>query len=181
MEHEAPICPLVLYPRVSIIFFLMLMDLESRFASIAVGMAINARYERSDVGVYVVVGDGECNEGSVWEAAMNAGKYGLDNLTVLIDYNKYQSYDSISIVQELEPFADKWRSFGFAVTDVNGHDVESLTRTMEKLPIKQGKPSAIICHTVKGKGISFAENNMTWHHKSNIDSEMIQKMMKALR
>ncbi|MBA3011084.1 MAG: transketolase [Proteobacteria bacterium] len=148
--------------------------------SIGVGMAVNAGYEKSGARVFVIAGDGECNEGSLWEAAMGAGKYGLDNLTVLVDYNKYQSYDTTSYVQELEPFADKWRSFGFGVIEINGHDVTELTDVLKHLPLKKGKPSAIICHTIKGKGVGFAENNLAWHHKSKIDSEMITQLMDAL-
>jgi len=148
--------------------------------SIGVGMAVNAGYEKSGARVFVIVGDGECNEGSLWEAAMGAGKYALENLTVLVDYNKYQSYDTTSYVQELEPFADKWQSFGFGVIEINGHDVTGLTEALKHLPLKKGKPSAIICHTIKGKGVGFAENNLAWHHKSHIDSEMITQLMGAL-
>ena len=101
---------------------------------------------------------------------MSAGKHKVSNLTVLIDYNKYQSYDSTSYVQELEPFVDKWRSFGFGVAEANGHEIIELQTVLENLPVAESKPSVIICHTVKGKGISFAENNPAWHHKSKIDT-----------
>lgn len=148
--------------------------------SIGVGMAINAKFEKTNSRVFVTLGDGECNEGSVWEAAMNAAKHRLDNLNVLIDYNKYQSYDETSIVQDLEPFPDKWKSFGFATTNVNGHDVADLKAQLSKTPIEQDKPTAFICHTVKGKGVSFAENNLVWHHKSKIDSEMADSLYDSL-
>lgn len=137
--------------------------------SIGLGMTLHPRVKNSRARVFVILGDGECNEGSVWEAAMSAGKRGLDKLTVLVDYNKYQSYGSTAQVQDLEPFADKWRSFGFAVEEVNGHDVAALRSVLGRLPLQSGRPSAIICHTVKGKGIASAENNLQWHHKSKLD------------
>jgi transketolase len=148
--------------------------------SIGVGFALAARFDRADHRVFVVVGDGECNEGSIWEAAMSAGNRNLSNLCVLIDYNKHQSYDTTFAVQNLEPFLDKWRSFRFAVAEVDGHDVEALKEELSKVPFEQDKPSAIICHTVKGKGIGFAENNLAWHHKSNIADEDLHAMNEAL-
>lgn len=148
--------------------------------SIGVGMAINARYDRADYRVYVVVGDGECNEGSIWEAAMSAGNRRLSNLCVLVDYNKQQSYDTTFLVQNLEPFADKWASFGFAVAEVDGHDVTAIKQILSNLPLEAQKPTAIICHTVKGKGIEFAENNLVWHHKSGITEEDLSALYNAL-
>jgi transketolase len=105
----------------------------------------------------------------VWEAALSAGKHRLDTLTVLIDYNKFQSYGPRRDIQDLEPYAEKWRSFGFAVREVDGHDVAALRVTLTELPVEAGRPSAIICHTVKGKGLATTENNPEWHHKSRID------------
>ncbi len=148
--------------------------------SVGVGMAVNARYESSGARVFVVLGDGESDEGSVWEAAMAAAKHGLSNLTVLVDYNKYQSYDSTAAVQELEPFVDKWRAFGFATAEVNGHDVNALNQVLARLPLTPDRPGVIICHTVKGKGIGFAENNLEWHHKSKIKEDDIDQLMTAL-
>ncbi len=148
--------------------------------SIGIGMSINARYEKADYRVFVVVGDGESNEGTIWEAAMCAGKHRLSNLTVLVDYNKYQSYDSTEVVQSLEPFADKWKSFGFGVAEVDGHNVQELRSIMTSTPIESRKPSAIICHTIKGKGISFAENNLNWHHKSKMSDEDIRSLLNEL-
>jgi transketolase len=147
---------------------------------IGVGMALNARFENTGARVFVVVGDGECNEGSVWEAAMLASKHALHNLTVVVDYNKYQSYDATCVVQDLEPFAEKWRSFGFGVTEVNGHDKKDLMAAFDRLPVERDKPSAIICHTVKGKGVPCAENNLEWHHKSKIDAAEIQRLLACL-
>ncbi len=147
---------------------------------IGVGMALSARYEDAPHRVFVVLGDGECDEGSVWEAAMSAAKHKLDNLVVMVDYNKQQSYASTYEVLDLEPFVDKWRSFGFGCREVDGHDVAALEREFARLPFERGKPSAIICHTVKGKGIGFAENNLKWHHKSNLKDSDVQEMLKAL-
>ena len=147
---------------------------------IGVGMALSARYENAPHRVFVVLGDGECDEGSVWEAAMSAAKHKLDNLVVMVDYNKQQSYASTYEVLDLEPFVDKWRSFGFGCREVDGHDVAALEQEFARLPFERGKPSAIICHTVKGKGIGFAENNLKWHHKSNLKDSDVQEMLKAL-
>ena len=148
--------------------------------SIGIGFALNARYEKADHRTFVIVGDGESNEGSVWEAAMCAGKHGLSNLTVLVDYNKHQSYGSTYEVQNLEPFADKWRSFGFAATEVDGHSVEELRSVLTNLPLDASKPSAVICHTIKGKGVDFVENDMEWHHKSRVTDDEIEALHLAL-
>lgn len=148
--------------------------------SIGVGMALNAKYEKASHRVFVVMGDGECNEGSVWEAAMSASKHKLDNLVVMVDYNKQQSYASTYEVLDLEPFAGKWKSFGFNCCEVDGHDVAVLDQVLARLPFEHGKPNAIICHTVKGKGISFAENDLKWHHKSSIKDSDVQELLKAL-
>jgi len=148
--------------------------------SIGIGMALNARIDNSNYRTYVITGDGECNEGSIWEAAMCAGKHELDNLTVLIDYNKQQSYSTTAEIQELEPFSKKWESFGFYVKEIDGHDVNALKATLQSLPLVAKKPVALICHTIKGKGISFMENNLSWHHKSKLTLQEIQKMYQSI-
>src|SRR6187431_2839303 len=117
--------------------------------SYGVGMALAARIRRRDSRVIVVMGDGEINEGSVWEAALCAGKHGLSNLTAVIDYNKLQSAGPTREIQDLEPLIDKWRAFNFATIDVDGHDVAALREAFQQLPLAQDRPSAIICHTVK--------------------------------
>lgn len=147
---------------------------------IGVGMALALRADRNPARVFVILGDGECDEGSVWEAAMSASKHGLDNLTVLVDYNKYQSWDETAVVDELEPFAAKWESFGCVVREVCGHCVDDLRAVLGSLPLIPGKPSVILCHTVKGKGFDFAENNLKWHHKSNIGAEELTAMYRNL-
>ena len=148
--------------------------------SIGLGMALNARVTGAPHRVFVVIGDGESNEGSVWEAALSAGKHKLSNFTVLTDYNKHQSYASTAMVQDLEPLTEKWRAFGFAVRDVNGHDVDELRQTLTTLPLDANKPTAIICHTVKGKGVSYCENDMAWHHQNKVSAADADKLIAAL-
>lgn len=145
--------------------------------SIGLGIALAQRMKKRSSRVFVVMGDGEINEGSVWEAALSAGKHKASNLVAIVDYNKIQSYGPVDEVQPLEPLADKWRAFGFAVAEVNGHDVAALRETFSRLPFEADKPSVVICHTVKGKGIPDAENNPTWHHKNklkDVELEVIQ-------
>ncbi|MFC1824521.1 transketolase, partial [Thermodesulfobacteriota bacterium] len=136
--------------------------------SIGIGFALNARLENANYRTFVIIGDGESNEGAIWEAAMCAGKHHLSNLTVIIDYNKMQSYSSTYNVLDLEPFAEKWRCFGFAVEEVDGHDITGLQSVFSRLPLVENRPSAVICHTVKGKGIKCVENELGWHHKSQL-------------
>jgi len=148
--------------------------------SIGIGLSLNGRIEKTNYKTFVIMGDGECDEGSVWEAALCAGKYHLDNLTVLIDYNKQQSFGTTLEVQNLEPFGKKWESFGFCVKEIDGHNIDELKSTLSLLPFENNKPSAIICHTVKGKGISFMENNLSWHHKSKLSVDDINAMYTSL-
>jgi len=148
--------------------------------SIALGFAMNARYEKARHRTFVVIGDGESNEGSIWEAALAAGKHRLAGFTVLIDYNKHQSYGSTASVQDLEPLADKWRAFGFGVAEVNGHDVAALRAVLTSLPVDPMKPTAVVCHTVKGKGVAFAENNMAWHHQNKVTAQDAERLLAAL-
>ncbi len=148
--------------------------------SVGAGFAINAKYENLAYRTVVILGDGECNEGSVWEAAMCASKHKLSNLTAIIDYNKTMTYGTTYEVQDLEPFVDKWKSFGFYAVEVDGHNIDELRRVFSRLPFDYDKPNVIICHTVKGKGISFLENNFTWHHKSNISEDEIKAMYEEL-
>jgi len=148
--------------------------------SIGVGMALAARILKRETRTFVVMGDGEINEGSVWEAAMCAGKHRLSRLTAIVDYNKIQSAGPTKEIQDLEPLVDKWRAFGFAVNEIDGHDVDALRRVFRQLPLDKERPSAIICHTVKGKGIPFAENDPSWHHKAKLPLEIIARMYEAL-
>ncbi len=148
--------------------------------SVGLGIALAVRAQKRDSRVFVVMGDGEINEGSVWEAAMCAGKHRLSNLTAIIDYNKIQSAGPTREIQDLEPLADKWRAFGFIPREVDGHEVTALRNVFRQLPFAADKPSAIICHTVKGKGIPFAENDPSWHHKAKLSADTVSKMYGAL-
>jgi len=149
--------------------------------SMGVGIALAAKIRQQSYRVVVVTGDGEINEGSVWEAAMSAAKHQLSNLSVFVDYNKLQSYGSTREVLDLEPLTDKWRSFGFEVEEIDGHDVQALEQLMHRLPLSDRKPTAIICHTIKGKGFPFAEGRAEWHHKSRLKEEEIAAMYECLR
>lgn len=148
--------------------------------SIGIGMALAARMQRRASRVFVIMGDGELDEGSVWEAALGAAKHGLDNLVAIVDYNKIQSAGFVKDILNLEPLADKWRAFGFAVREVDGHDVNALKATFQAAPFEPGKPNLVICHTVKGKGFDFAEDNPTWHHKAKVLPEDVVQMREAL-
>lgn len=148
--------------------------------SFGVGFALNAKITGAKHRVFVIGSDGESNEGSVWEAALSAAKHRLANLTVLIDYNKQQSYSTTYEVLDLEPFADKWRAFGFAVEEVDGHDVAQLRAALRRVPFQADKPSALICHTIKGKGIPFVENNLNWHHKNKVSEDEVKALLAAL-
>tara|TARA_Y100000588_G_scaffold289784_1_gene308433 strand:- start:382 stop:1104 length:723 start_codon:yes stop_codon:yes gene_type:complete len=148
--------------------------------SIAVGMALAAKRRGHSHRVFAVMGDGEINEGSVWEALMTASKYRLSNLTAMVDYNKIQSYGFVDEVQPLEPLVDKFRAFGCAAVDVDGHDVDALRELLASLPIDSERPTAIVCHTVKGKGIPFSENDPKWHHKSRLLDVDIEALYSAV-
>jgi transketolase len=148
---------------------------------IGVGMALAARMLGRDSQIYVLMGDGEINEGSVWEAAACADKHRLSHLTAIIDYNKIQSAGSVFEIQNMEPLADKWRSFGFQVFECNGHSVGELKRTFLAAAGAAGdRPRAVICHTVKGKGIPAAEGNPDWHHKSSLSDSDLRAIRDAL-
>ena len=148
--------------------------------SFGVGFALNARLERARHRTFVICSDGESNEGSLWEAVLCAAKHKLSNLTVLLDYNKQQSYSTTYEVLDLEPFADKWRAFGFAVEEADGHSVPELRAALSRTPFDPQKPSAIICHTIKGKGVSFVENNLNWHHKNKVTPEEVKALLAEL-
>ncbi len=147
---------------------------------IGVGMALAARMDRRDSRVFVIMGDGEINEGSVWEAAMCAGKHRLANLCAIVDYNKIQSAGPTREIQDLEPLLDKWQSFGFEAVEIDGHDVRAATEMFKRFPLASDRPTAVICHTVKGKGIPFAENDPKWHHHAKFDAKVLKQMDDAL-
>ena len=131
---------------------------------VAVGAALAARMRREAWRVFVMTGDGELQEGSNWEAAMTAQQYGLDNLTVIVDRNRIQQGDFTENTIRMEPLAARFEAFGFAVVEMDGHDGGALLERFMHLPLEAGKPSCVIARTVKGKGVSFAENQPAWHH-----------------
>jgi transketolase len=133
--------------------------------SLGVGMALAGRIQKRDFRVYAVLSDGECNEGSVWEAAMMAAAQRLDNVVAIIDYNKWQATDRSDEVMALSPLREKWHSFGWTTHEVDGHDVQALAELLRQVPDGSGKPVAIIAHTVKGKGVSFMEDDNNWHYR----------------
>ena len=131
--------------------------------SAAVGMAVSLQRSGSSRRVYTLLGDGELNEGIVWEAAMAASKYGLDNLTAVIDYNKLQFDGDSNTVMGLEPLAARWQSFGWQVTEIDGHDFPSIARGFDFARSVSNAPQVLIAHTVKGKGVPFMEGQTIWH------------------
>lgn len=133
--------------------------------SIGLGMALASRIHKHNYNVYVLLSDGECNEGSVWEAAMFAAAQKIDNLCVIIDFNKWQATGKSCDIMALEPFSEKWRAFGWDAHEIDGHDVPALLKTLECFPNPNGKPTAIIAHTIKGKGVSFMEDDNNWHYR----------------
>jgi len=147
---------------------------------VAVGLAVAAKLKKESWRVFVVVGDGELNEGSNWEAAAHACKHNLDNLVVIVDYNNMQASGEISDVLEMHPLKDKWEAFGFETIEVNGHDREELKQALNTKK-STGSPLCIIAYTVKGKGIKKAENSSVWHHKAKISAEEIDSLILDLR
>ena len=135
---------------------------------IGAGMALGAKMDGAAWRVYVVLGDGECDEGAVWEAALQAAQYGLDRLIAVVDYNHMQSLFRVEETLRLEPFEQKWRDFGWNARSVDGHDVKALREAFEwaKDQAGGGRPNVILAHTVKGKGVSFMENNILWHYRT---------------
>lgn len=148
--------------------------------AIGVGNALAARLQHGDRRVFVVLGDGELDEGSVWEAALTAAKHRLDNLIAIVDHNKLQSYGPVDDVLPLAPLAAKWAAFGFAVRECDGHDVDALRAVFADLPFEDGRPSVLIAHTVKGKGIDVAEGDPRWHHKASFGAAAGDELRAAI-
>jgi len=134
--------------------------------SVGAGMAYGAKLDSKGHRIFVLLSDGECDEGSNWEAILFAAHHRLDNLVAIVDYNRLQSLAPVSETLELEPFADKWRAFGWAVVEVDGHDHVCLQRALRAVPGSPGRPTAVIAHTIKGKGVSFMENTVLWHYRT---------------
>jgi transketolase len=151
--------------------------------SVGTGMALAAKLDRKKYRVYVLLSDGECDEGSNWEPALFAPHHRLSNLVVVIDYNKIQSLAPVAETLALEPFADKWTAFGWDVREVDGHDHDKLTAALDVDPATQAKPRCVIAHTTKGKGVSFMEGSVLWHYRTpqGGEFEAALKELKALR
>jgi len=144
--------------------------------SVGCGMALAGRRSHTRYRVFVLLGDGECDEGSVWEAAMFAPHHKLDNLVAIVDYNKIQSFGTVEEVLNLEPLAGKWESFGWAVREIDGHDVNQIESVLASVPFEEGRPSCIIADTIKGKGVSFMENLLAYHYKPPDDRQLRQAL-----
>jgi transketolase len=135
--------------------------------SIALGLAMAAKLDKASWRTYCLLGDGECEEGQVWEAAMSAPRFELDNLCAIVDFNKIQQTSSVEkILPTLNPLPDKWRAFSWHVIECDGHDIEALFSAFDEAAATKGKPTVVIAHTVKGKGVSFMENSTEWHGKA---------------
>ncbi len=140
---------------------------------IGLGMAMAGRIQKQDYKVYALLSDGECNEGSIWESAMLAAAQKVTNLCVIIDFNKWQATGRSEEVMALNPLADKWRAFGWNACEIDGHDVQAILDTLGRFPSADGKPTAIIAHTVKGKGVSFMEDDNNWHYRIPTAEEVV--------
>lgn len=131
--------------------------------SFAIGIAYANKMDNKDSHVYVLLGDGECQEGSIWEGALSAPTLELDNMTVIVDHNKLQAMDELENIVHMKPFADKWKAFGWNVAEIDGHDYAQIREAL--LIRKSGKPTVVIANTIKGKGVSFMENVPIWHYR----------------
>ena len=134
--------------------------------SVGIGMALAGRLQKKDYHIWVVIGDGESQEGSVWEAAMAGSKWKLDNLTAILDRNNLQNDSYVDELMPIEPVADKWRAFGWNTVEIDGHRMEEIVPALESVKTFKGAPTIIIAHTVKGKGVSYMENVCEWHGKA---------------
>jgi transketolase len=129
----------------------------------SLGMALGAKLQNLSYRTYSILGDGECNEGQIWEGAMFASFHKLDNFVAIVDYNKLQSDDYCDNITALEPLADKWKAFGWFVIEIDGHNLSQINEAFDRAKKIKNKPTVLIAHTIKGKGVSFMENNPLWH------------------
>ncbi len=134
--------------------------------SAGLGIAIAAKFDRRNYNVFVVLGDGECQEGLIWEAAMSAPKFRIDNLIAIVDLNKWQACGSVENIMPLEPLVDKWAAFGWNTVEIDGHNMPEIVSALYSATRFEGKPTVIIAHTIKGKGVSFMEDDNSWHQKA---------------
>lgn len=144
--------------------------------SIGCGMALAGRHDGRHYRVFVLLSDGECDEGSTWEAVLFAPHHRLDNLVAIVDYNKIQSFGTVKEVLDLEPLAGKWQAFGWATREIDGHDFKQIEDALLSVPFESGRPSCIIANTIKGKGVSFMEGQLAWHYKSPSNEQLSQAL-----
>lgn len=149
--------------------------------SVGIGIALGLRHQRNAARTYVMLGDGEMQEGEVWEGAMCAAHQALDNLCAVIDYNKLQSDDTNARICNIEPLADKWRAFGWNVLEIDGHDMPAILDAFAAAGQHKGRPTVIIAHTVKGKGVSYMENGPAWHGSVKLSDDDARRALADLR
>lgn len=149
--------------------------------SIGCGMALAGRQDGRGYRVFVLLSDGECDEGSTWEAALFAAHHHLANLVAIVDYNKVQAFGMVAEVLDLEPLANKWRAFNWAVREIDGHDYSQIENALKTVLWEPSRPSCVIAHTTKGKGVSFMENQLAWHYKSPDDEQLRQAIAELER
>jgi len=147
--------------------------------AVATGMALGARIGKQTFHTFVMLGDGELHEGSNWEAAMAAAHYRLSNLTAIVDHNKISQSGRVADIIGVDPLADKWRAFGWEVREIDGHKMDEVVDALDALPFNASRPSALIAHTVKGKGVSFAEDTYLWH-SNNVNDEVLARALAEL-
>ena len=148
--------------------------------SVAIGMALGLKLQKIPARVYTLLGDGEMQEGEVWEAAMSGAHHKLDHLCAVIDYNKLQSDNSNDAIMRLEPLAAKWRAFGWAVAEIDGHDIPAILEAFRRAGVTNEKPALIIAHTVKGKGVPYMENIPAWHGSVKFTRAQAEEAIRAL-
>ena len=147
--------------------------------AVAMGMALGARIQKQAFHSFVMLGDGELHEGSNWEAAMAASHYRLANLTAIVDRNKISQSGPVAEIVGIEPLVDKWRAFGWEVREIDGHDMSEIVDALDAVPLHADRPTALIAHTIKGKGVSFAENTYLWH-SNNVNDEIYARALAEL-
>ncbi|MGD9236501.1 MAG: transketolase [Desulfobacterales bacterium] len=149
--------------------------------SAGLGMALSGKLQQKDYHVFVVIGDGESQEGSIWEAAMAAPRFKLDNLIAILDYNHLQNDYSVDDIMPIEPVVDKWQAFGWNVIDIDGHNMAQVVRALEDAKSHRGAPTIVVANTVKGKGVSYMENVCEWHGKAPCQEEADQALEELRR
>jgi transketolase len=134
--------------------------------ALAAGAALARQRDGGAQRVFCMLSDGECDEGSVWEAALFAAHHRLERLVAIVDHNKIQSFGAVAEVLDLAPLAEKWRAFGWGVVEIDGHDLSAIDDALARLPLAAGRPSCVVAHTIKGKGVSFMEGELLWHYRA---------------